>query len=485
MKCINREKGIVVTMKVRKKNRIISLIMAVVLAATGCGSGIQNETGQTGTNAQAGQDMIQQSILGRGDDFGALLVSQGIELPVSTTKIFVNQAGYISDRDKKVMFFGEQIGDTFRVINQADKTVVYTGQIGARRLDALSGSYLREGDFSEVTETGTYYIETDVVGQSYPFRITQDGYENMFVGMIKNMREVQLVESAQGVCDISFGMHAIMYAMQCNGALFEEAYKHVGEDEKDRQLVTQLLYIASWLMAHQGADGSLYGDYGATAAFCGIMVMSRDMFGRYEASVSKEYKEAFEKAWEWLEKQECDTDVRKSARFYAASQLFKAEYNEEYKKIAETFLRERGSDYSSERFVFYGVLAYVTAEENTDRDLCTYVMKDLVDTNESFCEAAKNDTFFGTGKRTLYNSLYGMQLLCFVNYITPSKEYTEIVENTIQYMGGLNENGVCYIDENGAWRALSETADRSLEWNGILLFGMSDMLKNLLDIENQ
>ena len=135
--------------------------------------------------------------------------------------------------------------------------------------------------------------------------------------------------------------------------------------------------------------------------------------------------------------------------------------------------------------MLYGVLAYATAEENTDRDLCTYVMKDLVDANESFCEAAKNDTFFGTGKRTLYNSLYGMQLLCFVNYITPSKEYTEIVENTIQYMGGLKENGICYIDENGVWRALSETADRSLEWNGILLFGMSDMLKNLLDIENQ
>ncbi len=67
--------------------------------------------------------------------------------------------------------------------------------------------------------------------------------------------------------------------------------------------------------------------------------------------------------------------------------------------------------------------------------------------------------------------------------ITPSKEYTEIIENTIQYMGGLNENGVCYIDESGAWKELSETSDRNLEWNGILLFGMSDMLKNLIDIE--
>lgn len=465
------------------KNRIISLALALSLAITGCGSSAKNETGQADTSMQSGQNVMQQSIFGREEDFGALLVSQGIELPVSTTKVFVNQSGYISDRDKKVLFLGEQIGNTFRVVNQADKSVVYTGKIMPGRIDDASGNYLSEGDFTDVTQMGTYYIETDIVGQSYPFRITQDGYENMFIGMLKNVREVQLVESAQGVCDICFGMHAIMYAMQCNGALFEEAYKHFGEDEKDKQLVTQLLYFASWLMAHQEADGSLYGDYEATAAFCGIMVMSRDMFGRYEESVSKEYKEASDRAWEWLEKQECDTDVRKSARFYAASQLFKAEYSQEYKKIAEDFLREKNADYSTQRFVFYGVISYISAGDNTDRDLCTHIMKDLVDQNELAGNEAEKDNFFGTGRRTAYNNLYNMLLISFVNYITPSKEYTEIIENTIQYMGGLNENGVCYIDESGVWKEYSEISERNLEWNGILLFGMSDLLKNLIDIE--
>lgn len=473
--------------KMKNRNGIIAavaIVSALTLVFTGCANNVAGEQTQSDTDIQQ-QDMIQQSIFGRGENFGALLVSDGIELPVSTTKIFINQAGYISERDKKVMFLGERLGNRFRVIRQSDKEVVYTGQIEEGRTDEMSGVYLSMGDFSAVTVPGIYYIETDIVGQSYPFGITQDGYENMFVGMLKNVGDVKLTENVQGICDTCFGMHMIMYAMQYNGSLFEEAYSYFLEEERDKQLVTQLLYFASWMMEQQSADGSLYGDYEATAAFCGVMVMSRDAFGKYEASVSEEHKAAYDKAWRWLEGQECDTDVKKNARFYAASQLFKAEYKEEYKKIAEAFLRERGSDYSGERFVFYGVLAYVTAGENTDRDLCTYIMKDLVDTNESFCEAAKNDTFFGTGKRTLYDSLYGMQLLCFVNYITPSKEYTEIVENTIQYMGGLNENGICYIDGNGAWRALSETADRSLEWNGILLFGMSDMLKNLIDIENR
>lgn len=463
----------------------VAKILAITLAFTGCTGSVPSKQEQSDTTDIQQQDIIQQSIFGRGENFGALLVNEGIELPVSTTKIFINQAGYISEREKQVMFLGERLGNQFRVIRQSDKEVVYTGRIESGKTDQMSGVYLSMGDFSTVTEPGTYYIETDIVGQSYPFAITQDGYENMFVGMLKNVGDVTLTEDVQGICDTSFGMHIILYAMQCNGSLFEEAYRYFEETERDKQLVTQLLYFASWMMEQQSADGSLYGDYEATAAFCGVMVMSRDVFGKYEAKVSNEHKAAYDKAWKWLETQKCDTDVRKSARFYAASQLFKAEYKEEYKKIVEDFLREREKGYSSERFVFYGVLAYITAVENTDRDLCTHIMKDLVDTNERFCEAAKDDTFFGIGRRTLYDSLYSMLLLCFVNYITPSKEYTEIVENTIQYIGGLNENGICYIDENGMWRELSETTARNLEWNGVLLFGMSDMLKNLIDIGNQ
>lgn len=474
-------------MKTKNKNTILMSIIALTLVFTGCGSSMQSAKEQSDTDTQQNyheQDMIQQSIFGREEGFGALLVSQGIELPVSTTKIFINQAGYISDRSKKVIFLGERLGSEFKVINQANGEIAYTGQIEKGKIDEISGFFLSAGDFTELTEPGTYYIETEIVGQSYPFNITQNGYENMFIGMLKNVGDAQLTQDAQGICSTSFGMHVIMHAIQCNGLLFEEAYKHFDADEQDKQLVTQLLYFASWLMAQQEADGSLYSDYEATAAFCGIMVMSRDTFGKYEESISKKYKEASDKAWEWLEKQECDTDVRKSARFYAAAQLFKAEYSEEYKKIVEDFLTEKNEDYSSERFVFYGVLAYISAGSNTDRDLCTHIMKDLVDKNENACEAAKNDEFFGIGKRTMYDSLYNMLLLCFVNYITPSKEYTEIIENTIQYMGGLNESGVCYIDGSGVWKELSETADRSLEWNGILLFGMSDMLKNFIDIEN-
>ncbi|MDE5825850.1 MAG: hypothetical protein K2H91_14400 [Lachnospiraceae bacterium] len=102
-------------------------------------------------------------------------------------------------------------------------------------------------------------------------------------------------------------------------------------------------------------------------------------------------------------------------------------------------------------------MAYISAEKGTNRDLGTYIMKDMVDRVEAICEEVKQDGIFGTGTRTAEENMSNMLHLSFVNYLTPSKEYTVIIENTIQYMGGLNENGISYMGADG-------TQLQSFEW---------------------
>lgn len=464
--------------------RICSGILILTLTVTACGAFKTSQTDAAkGTDSTSADNLQQQSLFGSNTGYGSVLAAQGIEAPVSRPSIYVDAAGYVTEREKKVLFVGDKHGKTFDVIRSSDKAVVYTGRIPIGTKDELSGLTFSVGDFTMLEEPGTYYIYTDIVGQSYPFTIADDTYENLFLNMLKNVSDANMEESPKGVCDVSFGMHVIMYALQCNGALFEAAYEHLAEDEQDKQLLAQLLYMAKWLISQQESDGSMYGDYEATAAFCGIMVMSRDSFGKYDARVDREYMQAAESAWNWLEAQGCDTDVRKSARFYAAAQFFKAEGKEQYKTLTEEFLKEKKEDYSSERFVFYGVLSYISAEKGTDRDLCTYIMKDMVARIEHICEEAKKDTFFGIGTRTIESNMSNMLHLSFVNYLTPSKEYTVIIENTIQYIGGLNENGICYMGADGIWQNTEATYGRSFEWNGIMLLGMSDMLKNFSEIE--
>ena len=188
--------------------------------------------------------------------------------------------------------------------------------------------------------------------------------------------------------------------------------------------------------------------------------------------------QAARKAWKWLEQQKYDTSVTKSARFYAAAQLFRSSNDAAYKKIAEDYLREKKENYSEEPFVFYGVLAYISAEKGTDRDLCTAIMKDMVDRIEDICKEVKNDDLFGTGTRTTESNMANMLHLSFVNYLTPSKEYTVIIENTIKYMGGLNESGICYMGATGKWNNAAAADERTFEWKGIMLLGISDMLRN-------
>lgn len=459
----------------RKIHRYIvcCIVLAGLLVTGSCGN--QGNMPQSDTQQGIGTDtvdMAQQQGLPDKANYGSALASYGVVLPVSRPSIYVSVAGYVSGREKKVVFAGDDHGRTFDLVRSRDDEVVYTGIIPRGEVDPLSGQLLSVGDFTIFDEPGIYYIHTDIVGRSYSFGIAEDTYENLFLAMLKNFSNASMQESPEGVCDMSFGMHAAMYALQCNGALFEAAYQHLDQDGQDQQLVTQLLYMGKWLSSRQKSDGSMYGDYEATAAFCGMMAMSRDMFGRYEENVGREYQQAAEAAWEWILQQPCETESEQAARFYAAAQLFKAEGGAAYKAIAEQFLREKAENYFSERFVFYGVLSYISAQKGTDRDLCTYIMRDMVDRVEVICEEADQDSVFGTGTRTAEENISNMLHLSFVNYMTPSKEYTIIVENTIKYMAGLNEDGSCYIGADG-------TQVQSFEWKGIMLFGMSDMIGNI------
>lgn len=461
------------------KNNICYLILILSLLLSSCGSKESAQQPDSSNNAAESTDTAPQADAAQQEHYGSVLASYGVALPVSRPSIYVNVAGYVAGRDKKVIFVGENHGQDFEVVRSQDGKVVYSGVIPRGRNDQMSGIVLCVGDFSDFDEPGTYYIHTDIVGQSYPFEIAADIYENLFLSMLKNVSNADIPESPAGVCDVSFGMHAVMYALQCNGTLFEAAYEHLDSNEQDKQLVTQLLYMGKWLHSRQQDNGSVYEDYEATSAFCGVMAMCCDMFGRYEANVGREYQNAAQAAWEWLAGQPCTDEQAQCARFYAAAQLFRLEGSDRYRSIAESFLREKKEDYFSEPFVFYGFLAYVGAQQGTDRDLCTYIMKDIVDRVEAFCGEARKDSFFGTGTREVEENMANMLHLSFVNYLTPSKEYTNIIENTIQYMGGFNEKGVCYMGADGVWKSTQDTQARNFEWKGVMLLSMSDLLKNL------
>ncbi len=395
-------------------------------------------------------------------------LSYTYKIPVSTVKVLVDRNGYGTDADKYAYFLGVEHGESFRVVNKATWETIYTGEIEEEIYDKESGYYVSVGDFSQVTEPGMYFIETDVIGRSYSFEIAAQPMQTVFQELLEAMGTITYEENAEGVVDTCFMMQALFMALHQHGATFE----------KDNDLITQLLRAAEWMSAIQDdKTGSIYEDYEATAAFCGIMAVCADRFGKYEDDLATEYTAAYQKAWKCLANWDkaSGQDAHPEAYFYANAQLYRYQYNKAYQKAIHTYLENRKSEIVDNRFSFYGTVAYLETEKGTERDLCSKLMQELVEEAEEISRTSKEDAFLVYADDIAVN-LEKAVLIALVDYITPSKEYEVILENMIHYTLGSNAKGQRYLTKDSQWQMPDEAGSWSVEWNGILLYCLSDLL---------
>jgi hypothetical protein len=440
-------------MKVKK---IGVVILAAVLALSGCTypTGILNDSEIKSMLFNRGADNNDDNGALEGEDkSGSYLEAKGITLPKSQTAIYVNQFGYSSKDEKQAIFSEDYTGSTFRVVNAYNNQTVYSGKITAT--DA------KTGDFTKVTKAGRYYIEADEIGRSYYFTISNNSNKELFVEMLDNFYSD--IEQEESIIDVCFGMNTVIFAMQCNGEAFE-----IGSG-----IVNELLSMADILIAKQGKNGSISDDYEQTAAFCGIMAMCCAEFGKYDEKMESTYKEAALNAWEWLKTQKCTTNEAKSQRFYAAAQLFGLLDSKDYKTIAEQYLKnnktdERTNNYYFERYSFYGTVAYMNSKGDIDKELCTDVMMYMLMQADEIADSASSDKTYKVGVTDIDLVFDNALQICFFNYLVPSREYTDMLDNTLDYIGGYNPEGINYIEDN--------TSDKNFEYKGIVLFALSNLV---------
>ncbi len=108
-------------------------------------------------------------------DFEATDVSRDIN---------INQLGYETDAVKTAVFCGDAIVDTFDVVDENGK-VVYTGNITGPVKNYSALEYNWYGDFSAVTEPGTYTVTAAEFGESYPFVIGDGIYKDAFKDVVR------------------------------------------------------------------------------------------------------------------------------------------------------------------------------------------------------------------------------------------------------------------------------------------------------------
>lgn len=99
------------------------------------------------------------------------------------SNIHVNQIGY-RPLDKKV-FVCKGIAEEFAIINKLNNEIVFKGKMDQPMYDEATGETVEQGDFTELTSSGEYYISVEGLGNSYCFAITDNVYENIKDGLLK------------------------------------------------------------------------------------------------------------------------------------------------------------------------------------------------------------------------------------------------------------------------------------------------------------
>lgn len=99
--------------------------------------------------------------------------------------INLNQVGYRPADVKKAIFRrpsgeGNTMDTAFKVVDAASGKEVYSGTVEGAKENGNSGELVAAADFSSVNTPGTYKLVSENCGESYPFTIAEDVYDDVF-----------------------------------------------------------------------------------------------------------------------------------------------------------------------------------------------------------------------------------------------------------------------------------------------------------------
>lgn len=160
--------------------------------------------------------------------------------------ININQVGYRT-KDSKIAVFRDSSKDTrFDIMNVKTGEVVFSGDVKGSVKTVSAGETVAYGDFSGLIRPGTYKVVAANSGESYPFKIADDIYQDVLADIVK-----------------------MLYLMRCGTDL---AQKHAGEFAHEAcHTQTATIYGTSEMRDVPGGwhDAGDYGRYivpGAKAA---------------------------------------------------------------------------------------------------------------------------------------------------------------------------------------------------------------------------
>lgn len=211
--------------------------------------------------------------------------------------IYCDQVGYPTNADKKAVMTA---GKEFRLVRtDGGQETVYRAQGRSRGLDAASGDFVTEADFSAVTKEGRYYLENELGERSHPFTIGENVYGDLRKDLIKalyyqrcgcaldkeyageyahpccHMGEAVLWENPEVRKEVKGGWHDagdygryispaavavghLLYAFTLFPAAFQESLNIPESENGVPDVLSECRYELEWMLKMQDEEGGAY-----------------------------------------------------------------------------------------------------------------------------------------------------------------------------------------------------------------------------------
>lgn len=468
------------------------------------------------------------------------------EVPVRSPNVLINQLGYLPGGVKKAIFCGEkkeQMPCSFTVINADTKEIVFTGFPEDEIYNSTKNEYNSYGDFSQLTQPGSYYIEAPFIGRSYTFTIAEDIYGDIFKEACRQyyynrcgmtLTEEYAGEMAHNAChttktvlrndvaaslDVSGGWHQdengskdvtlaaqnigiMLMAYELNTKSFSD---NTGIPESGNgipDLLDEIRYEIEWLLKMQDiSSGAIYAGvtiYGqdagkpagayvepveieASKAFAMAMAKFSYLYQSYDTEYATNCLKAGDRAWKYAKLN--DTQPTNSWKFAAATELYRASGQQEYRPYVMDYLTREEIEEGFDIPAFLGSLTYISTKQPVNVGLCEKITKVFMTKAEEVSNYAGESWCFTKGNLAQDNNeelLQDMMYLTLANGIISNHEYGTIMMNHLHYFMGANRKSICYLDKIGEknYKDIDENLGimKQFEEDSKLIFMLSGIL---------
>lgn len=360
-------------------------------------------------------------------------------VPKMLPYILADKRGYEAHSKKQAAVKGKELPEAFRLVDAETKEVVYSGKLDKITYNEELGFYTGYAVFDEYTAEGTYYIECDWIGRSYPFSIEDCFYEKLFqevyTPFLEACEDGSLTVSEALALLQSYEWYEEVFETEKTGSKVQESKNQTSELlEKLRLWITQkeettvvekerALYAA--VLAKFGYQYQKYDSKYATDC----LRRASTLFGQVQTTLNK------------------DAD-----NFLALTELYRATGLSTYRnQIGEyTSFFENNGSYLEETEYLFGIMTYMSTRQKVDVELCQLCMNHLMSRAEEISKRYDAMIHPLTAKNNGADDLLkrAVELSC-ANYVLPSYQYTTIEEEFLHYLMGQNVEAVSFYPEEG------------------------------------